>query len=124
MLAFSSGAVVAQHPDNTLISATSPAKPGENIVIYLTGLGATTVNVPSGSPSPSNPLAYVVNTPTLTLNGNSVSLLFAGLTPSLVGLYQINFQVPPSLTTGNYELTITQGGVTSNTTLLQVQAGP
>ncbi len=120
VLAFTSGAVVAQHQDGSLISATSPAAPGEYIVIYLTGLGATTVDVPSGSPSPSSPLAYVVNTPSLSLNGNSVDVQFAGLTPGLVGLYQINFQIPATLATGSYNLVITQNGVVSNSTLLQV----
>jgi uncharacterized protein (TIGR03437 family) len=121
VLAFTSGAVVAQHADNTLVSTSSPAVPGENLVIYLTGLGATTVNVPSGSPSPSSPLAYVTNTPALTLNGNSIPLLFAGLTPGLVGLYQINFQVPAMLAAGNYTLAISQNGTVSNSTLLPVQ---
>ncbi len=55
VLAFTSGAVVAQHQDGTLISTSAPAAPGEYIVIYLTGLGATTVDVPSGSASPSSP---------------------------------------------------------------------
>ena len=44
--------------------------------------------------------ATVVNAPTLTLNGSSVPVLFAGLTPGLVGLYQINMQVPAGLPWG------------------------
>jgi uncharacterized protein (TIGR03437 family) len=34
----------------------------------------------------------------------------------------VNFQVPPTLTTGNYNLLLTQGGTTSNTTVLPVAA--
>jgi uncharacterized protein (TIGR03437 family) len=120
VLQFTSGAVVAQHPDFSLVSATSPAAPGENLVIYLTGLGATSVTVPSGAASPTSPLAIVTNTPVLMLNSNPVPLLFAGLTPGLVGLYQINFQVPTTLANGNYTLAINQNGVTSNSTLLPV----
>jgi large repetitive protein len=120
ILQFTSGAVVAQHLDGTLILDSSPAAAGENIVIYLTGLGATDIAVPSGAPSPSDPLARVLDTPVLTLNGAELPIQFAGLTPTLVGLYQINFQVPSSITTGSYELTISQDGTVSNTTILQV----
>jgi uncharacterized protein (TIGR03437 family) len=49
-----------------------------------------------------------------------VDVQFAGLTPGLVGLYQINFQIPATLATGSYNLVITQNGVVSNSTLLQV----
>jgi uncharacterized protein (TIGR03437 family) len=120
VLQFTSGATVAQHLDGTLVLDSSPAQPGENVVIYLTGLGATDIAVPSGSPSPSNPLANVLDVPVLTLNGNPVPIEFAGLTPTLVGLYQINFQVPANATTGEYQLAISQDGNVSNTTVLSV----
>jgi uncharacterized protein (TIGR03437 family) len=121
ILQFTSGAVVAQHLDGTLILDSAPAAPGENIVIYLTGLGATDIEVPSGTASPSDPPAKVLDTPLLSLNGATVPINFAGLTPTLVGLYQINFQLPTELKTGNYELTISQSGTISNKTILQVQ---
>ena len=60
--------------------------------------------------------------PVLTLNGNPIGILFAGLTPGLVGLYQINFQIPAGISTGNYELQLTQSGTPSNTTLLPIAA--
>jgi len=121
ILQFNSGAVVAQHPDGTLISSTSPAAPGEYVTIYLTGLGATDIPVPSGTASPSNPPANVLDTPVLTLNSAQIPLLFAGLTPGLVGLYQIDFQVPQPLADGNYELLISQSGIVSNQTLIPVK---
>ena len=90
------------------------------MVIYLTGLGDTDIPVPSGTASPSNPPANVLDTPILTLNGNQIPVLFAGLTPTLVGLYQINFQVPQTLVTGEYPLLISQNGTVSNQTILSV----
>jgi uncharacterized protein (TIGR03437 family) len=121
ILEFNSGAVVAQHQDGSLITNTSPAVPGEFVVIYLTGLGATDIPVPSGQPSPSNPVATVLDTPVLTLNDTPIPVLFSGLTPSLVGLYQINFQLPKPLGDGNYQLVISQSGVVSNQTVLAVK---
>jgi uncharacterized protein (TIGR03437 family) len=122
ILQFNSGTVVAQHQDGTLIEDSSPAAPGEYVTIYLSGLGATDVVVPSGTPSPATPLAHVVDTPVLTLNGTNVPVTFAGLTPGLVGLYQINFQIPQSTRDGNFELVISQSGTVSNTTIIPVKS--
>jgi uncharacterized protein (TIGR03437 family) len=119
-LQFTSGLIVAQHADGSLILDTAPAKPGENIVFYMSGLGATDVIVPSGAPSPTDPLARVTNVPVVTLNGNPVDTQFVGLTPSLVGLYQINLQVPAGLADGTYKVVVTQSGTISNTTTLTV----
>jgi uncharacterized protein (TIGR03437 family) len=121
VLQYSSGSVVAQHLDGSLVSATSPAAPGEDLVIYLSGLGAVNIPVADGAASPSNPPAQVVDTPTLTLNGSSVKVLFAGLTPTLAGLYQIDFVVPAGLNTGSYTLVIAQDGSATNQTLLPVK---
>ena len=58
-------------------------------------MGPTTVPVASGAVSPTSPLAYTSDAPTVTLNGETVSNVpFSGLTPTVVGLYQIDFQVP------------------------------
>jgi uncharacterized protein (TIGR03437 family) len=121
ILDFSSGAVVAQHLDGTLVPAAAPAAPGEYLVIYSSGLGATDIPVPSGTASPLNPLANVADPPVVTLNGNPINVLFAGLAPGLVGLFQINIQVPAGLATGNYNLLLTQSTAVSNTTVLPVQ---
>ena len=123
VLQFTSGAVEAEHADGSLITSGSPATPGENVVVFMSGLGATNPAVPDGAASPSNPPAVLVNTPVLTLNGATVPVQFAGLTPTLVGLYQINFQVPSNLATGNYNLSISVNGTASNQTVLAVQSG-
>jgi uncharacterized protein (TIGR03437 family) len=94
LAAFADGTLIAQHSDGSVVSLTSPAKAGEYLVAYLAGLGDTTVPVASGTASPSTPLAQPSDTPALTINGVQSPFLFAGLTPGLVGLYQMNFQVP------------------------------
>lgn len=77
--------IIEQHVDSTLISNTSPAFPGQYLILYLSGMGGTAVPVASGNPSPSTPLAHPVVTPVLTLNGQPVPFDFVGLTPGTVG---------------------------------------
>ncbi len=114
--------IVAQHSaDGSLVSSASPAKPGEYLVMYLVGMGATNPSVASGASSPGPPgLASVVNQPTVTVGSEASSVYFAGLTPAFVGLYQIDFQVPPGAPSGNLVVTVTQNGFAANPTMLPV----
>lgn len=121
--AYTTGQAIAQHTDYSLVTASSPAKPGETIVFYLVGMGLTDTPVASGAASPANPLAHPLIAPTVMLNGVTApasSVVFAGLTPGVVGLYQIDFQVPASAPNGNLPLVISQSGSQSNTTILPV----
>jgi uncharacterized protein (TIGR03437 family) len=119
--AFSTGLIIAQHPDFSLVSEDSPAKPGEFLVFYLAGLGVTDTQVTSGNASPSTTLAHPLVPPVVTLNGNPLPVLFAGLTPTAVGLYQINFQVPADAPDGDLKLVVSQSGLPGNPTILPVK---
>lgn len=122
VVAFPDGSIVAQHSaDFSLVSSTSPAKPGEVLIVYLVGLGATDVVVPSGTPAPSNQLISVSNPVTVTIDGETVQTPFVGLTPGGVGLYQINLVVPADAKTGALPVTITEAGIAANPSTLLVQ---
>jgi uncharacterized protein (TIGR03437 family) len=117
---FPDGTVIAQiSGTTTLISASNPATPGQNLTIYLAGMGPTNPPVPSGQPTPLQ-LVPVTNQPTVTLDGQPVSYAYAGLTPTGIGLYQINMTVPANARTGVLDLVVTQNGVAANTTKLPV----
>ena len=118
--AFASGQIIAQHLDGSLITEASPAMPSEIIVFYMAGLGQTDNPVASGAASPSAVLARPLTMPLLTLNGENVPILFGGLTPGLVGLYQVNFQVPADAADGDLALVVSQSGTASNQTVLPV----
>jgi len=118
---FADGHLLAQHSDFTLVDSGHPAKPGEFLVMYLTGMGPTNPSVPTGAAAPvSEPLARVTMQPTVTVDGQSASVAYAGLTPGSVGLYQINFQVPENANSGDLNVVVTLAGVMSNTTQLSV----
>jgi large repetitive protein len=112
--------ITAQHLNGTAVNSGSPGKPSEILVMYLVGLGATDPPVPSGMPASANPLSKVINQPTVTVDSLPSKVIFAGLTPNFVGLYQIDFQVPTGIHTGNVVVTVSQNGVDANPTLLAV----
>jgi uncharacterized protein (TIGR03437 family) len=94
------GPAALLHADFTLVSAASPARRGETLLLYLTGLGAVTPSIPDGSAAPSNPLSVVPGTVKVYVGGREAAVLYKGLAPGLAGLYQINFTVPASAQTG------------------------
>jgi len=113
--------IIAQHTsDGSLVNSTSPAKPGEYLVMYLVGLGATNPSVDSGFATPASPLHPTTLPVTVTVGSEPSTVLFAGLTPGFVGLYQIDFQVPTGAASGDLEVDVTQNGVAANPTKLPV----
>ena len=91
------GYAVATHADNSVITPDAPAHSGEIIVLYLTGLGKTAPNPSSGEVFPF--AAQIVHLADLKVlvAGSAVDpsrILYAGSTPTVLGLYQINFIVP------------------------------
>lgn len=99
------GAVL--HADYSLVSSSSPAKVGETVLIFLTGLGAVSPSVTAGAPAPSSaPLAQVTNTVNVYIDSQPATVSFAGLAPGLGGLYQLNVVVPSGVTSGTVSLEI------------------
>lgn len=112
---------IIRSDDGLLVTDSHPIhrKGNEVLVIYSTGLGQTNPPVPSGMPSPSNPLAVALTKPTVTLGGVELPVQYYGLAPSLVGVNQINVSVPSSVPNGfPVALVISQGG---NSTSLSVR---
>ncbi len=114
------GAPLIQNPDYGLNSADKPAHAGETVTVYMIGLGALDNPVPTGAAAPLNPLSRAKAPSTAKIGGQGAQILFLGLTPTYVGLAQANVVVP-ALSAGRYDLSISVGGVTSNTASIYVQ---
>ncbi|HKA00352.1 MAG TPA: choice-of-anchor V domain-containing protein [Candidatus Solibacter sp.] len=98
--------VVAQLPtfDNNFVLppgaipglTTRQAKPGETIVIYGVGFGP--VKDTGGNDIPAGTVVTAANTLAksfkMTIGGQNATLIYAGLAPNFVGLYQFNVTVP------------------------------
>ena len=101
---------IVAHADGTLVSAGSPAAPGETVVVYAWGLGNTMPAVKTGYATTLP--APVVNLPgyseglwvDLDFTPNAAASRYryfptasfakAWLTPGFVGLYQVNVELP------------------------------
>ncbi len=104
-------ATVVRWNNGQLVTPTNPIHPGDYIEIYLTGMGATTPLVPAGQAGPFSPLSVATILPSLSLGGYPLNLLYAGLAPGLVGVDQIDAQIPSGVPQGmSVPLTIAQGG--------------
>jgi uncharacterized protein (TIGR03437 family) len=108
---------------NNLVDSSHAVKAGEVVVIYATGLGATSPAVATGQSAPAVPPLALVTTPVkVTIGGVEATVEFAGLAPGFVGLYQVNARVPVGVTAGNaVALVLTQNGVASNTVTIAVK---
>jgi uncharacterized protein (TIGR03437 family) len=97
-------APIITHADGTPVSVGSPAVAGEELVAYATGLGQTNPPLTTGqAAAASSPTVSSFN---LDFNYRPNALAtdplptaavapFAGATQGYIGLYQINFIVPP-----------------------------
>jgi uncharacterized protein (TIGR03437 family) len=99
-----SGAAIAVNQDNTLNTQTNPAVAGDVITLYGTGQGFVDGAPPDGDVSnralPSSRPPTVVISPSAKqplITGQDV--LYAGIAPGLVGVWQVNARIPSDVIT-------------------------
>jgi uncharacterized protein (TIGR03437 family) len=112
---------LVQNSDYSLNGPNNPAPVGSTIIAYVSGAGAVTPPVPTGAPAPiSGPLSWLTLPYSATIWPGTATVTFAGLLPSLVGITEMNIVVPSGLPTGNYLLSVSVGGQTSNANTISV----
>ncbi|MFN9456086.1 MAG: hypothetical protein ACK6D7_01720, partial [Acidobacteriota bacterium] len=95
--------------------AVRPARPGDFIVAYGMGFGATVPDVAPGTiPAPRDGGYPIAAGSTLRLGSRTIPTLYTGLS-SFAGVYIVGFQVPADFSPGDYELQITVNGIASPT---------
>jgi uncharacterized protein (TIGR03437 family) len=105
---------------------THPAHTGDTLTIYAIGLGATSPQPASGEAAPATePLARLTSTPSVKFGGNiaapMATPLFAGLTPTYAGLYQLNVTIPSNAPKGTVDLILVFGDSVSNAVQIVIQ---
>jgi uncharacterized protein (TIGR03437 family) len=109
---------IAQHGDYSSVTAANPARPGEIVTFYGTGIGPVSPAVSSGQPAPGSPnLAVSIAPYSATIDGIDAPVSFLGLTPGLAGVMQLNLQIPAQIPSGFLTMDLTINGVTSAVTV-------
>ena len=91
---------VAVRPDGSFVSANNPAQQGENITVYVTGLGAVTPAAATGDAGVQGEMQNVQASMIIGLNNSGVPLVSAVYAPGMVGVYAITLTVPSGTTAG------------------------
>jgi len=102
---------VAVHADYSLVTSQNPAHSGEIITLYGIGFGPVTPQSATGASAGSSPLSIMNPIPSVTINNHNATVLYAGLSPGSVGLYQFNVVVPDQVGTGNLTVLFNTGGL-------------
>ncbi len=93
-------------------TAVSPVVPGETLVFYGIGFGAVT---PTESPGQTaSGLTALANPFAMKIGNSAATVLYAGLDPGSVGLYQFNVTVPTNISSGDQAIQISINGAVSS----------
>ena len=108
---FISGAgpyVIGTHLSGTDLGQSTPAHPGEVVILYANGFGPISPPVAAGSEVQSGSLPAL---PAIQIGGMPAVVQFAGLVSP--GLYQFNVVVPSSAPSGDDAITATYNGLST-----------
>ena len=123
------GQAIALNQDFTPNSSARPEARNRFVIVFANGQGGElingatqqTINASSGTAAPGSPLYLTKTLPTVTVGGIPANVAFSGLAPGLVGLWQLNVQIPANAPTGaSVPLVITSGGRSSSVTTIAV----
>jgi uncharacterized protein (TIGR03437 family) len=94
------GEMIVVHEDfSALVTAQNRARAGEVVHLYAVGLGAVEPAVRTRVASPTDPLARVRDRFECTFapTNSPLEVLFAGLAPGMIGIYQVDMRLPVDL---------------------------
>ncbi len=111
--------LLAQNADFSLNSVSDPARVGTYITAYLTGQGELDIPLATGAAAPTTPLSRPKAPVSVTIGGAAADLYFAGMTPGLIGVCQLNVLIP-EIAAGEAQFVVKVGGTLSNAALLFV----
>jgi minor extracellular serine protease Vpr len=80
---------------------SQPARRGEVVEIYATGLGAVSNPPGFGNAGSAAPLSRTLGDTTAEIGTTRATVLYSGMAPGLPGVYQVNALVPQDSPTGD-----------------------
>jgi uncharacterized protein (TIGR03437 family) len=91
---------IAVHADGSLLTAAAPGRPGEEVVLYATGLGVINPplaygEIPQAAAQLKDRARFQVIFDGAPMDATRVA--YAGAAPGFAGLYQINLKLPDTI---------------------------
>jgi uncharacterized protein (TIGR03437 family) len=112
----------ATHIDGTIVgvvAGTLPAQSGSIITLWGTGFGQTAPPTTTTNINSSGTGGVLASPVVILINNTPATVLYAGMVG--VGLYQFNIQLPDSLASGDYPVTIQVSGLTTDPVMLPIR---
>jgi uncharacterized protein (TIGR03437 family) len=112
---------IAQHSDYSLVTASNPARPGDVLLVYMTGLGDVTPAIADGAVGPI-PASTTTNTFAAYIGGVAATVAITEVVPTIAGDYVMALTVPSGIPAGDQILSISGPDSFTATALLPVAA--
>ena len=106
---------VVLNQDGSVNGPDNPALRGEFVTLFGTGQGIVEPPLPTGAPAASSPLSRIPGA-SVSIGGVMVAgqdLFFAGMTPGLVAVFQMNVRVPQTAAPGESTVRVIVRGASS-----------
>jgi uncharacterized protein (TIGR03437 family) len=109
------GGLLLKNSDYSIVRSNNPARAGDIVIIYSTGLGVTTPALRTGQITPTGSTLYNTAPVTVTIGGQNARVVYSIASPGYAGLYQTAVAVPSGAGTGSVPVVVRMGDTTSNT---------
>ena len=112
---------VIVHSDYSLVPAAKPARAGEVLTLFASGLGPTRPGVDPGQPFTDSPAQIVTSPISVLVNGEAGAVLYSGGYPNSVDNFQVNFRVPADVASGLASVQLSAAWVVGGAVKIPVQ---
>jgi uncharacterized protein (TIGR03437 family) len=92
---------VVIRPDGSFVSLQNPARTGETVRVYVTGLGPTTPAMVTGALPYAGADSLALGQIIVGVNNGGTPVFTSRVSPNLIGVFEVAFQVPSNAPTGS-----------------------
>jgi hypothetical protein len=115
------GPVIVHSGDYSLVTAAKPARAGEVLTLFASGLGPTRPGVDPGQVFTASPVQVASSPIDVLVNGKAGEVLYAGGYPNTVDSYQVNFRIPGDTAPGTTAIQLSAAWIVGAEVRIPVQ---